>query len=234
MKSCSKCGTTKDINLFVRSTSSSTGWGAHCLECDRERVRARRNNPEERARNRVYALAYRQGNLDKSRALDLIAKRDRQKWLNTFKCAPCADCGKKYPPCCMDFDHIGKKTKGIGQLLSSSTSRILTELGKCELVCACCHRVRTKSKLWGDTSNRRRRKHYQKINALKAEPCVDCGVIFPPEAMDFDHVRGNKVMTVSQLRDASWRQTLLEMDKCELVCACCHRVRTQLRTQKSA
>jgi hypothetical protein len=62
--------------------------------------------------------------------------------------------------------------------------------------------------------------------------CADCGQWFPPCAMDFDHVRGVKVRTVSQLiPNSSLEKLLLEIDKCELVCACCHRIRTAKRRQ---
>jgi len=46
----------------------------------------------------------------------------------------------------MDFDHVkGKKTTEISTLMRSgySLERIKKEVAKCEVVCACCHRVRT-------------------------------------------------------------------------------------------
>lgn len=66
-----------------------------------------------------------------------------------IKDKPCADCGKKFPPCAMDFDHIsGEKVMNIAQLSRlSSPASLLTELKKCELVCATCHRIRTASRL---------------------------------------------------------------------------------------
>lgn len=37
---------------------------------------------------------------------------------------------------------------------------------------------------------RRRRidRHQQLITELKSQPCADCGQVFPPYAMDFDHL----------------------------------------------
>jgi hypothetical protein len=57
----------------------------------------------------------------------------------------CLDCGKWFQPCQMDFDHIDstKKTANVARLIGSSTEELLGELGKCHLVCANCHRVRT-------------------------------------------------------------------------------------------
>jgi hypothetical protein len=71
-------------------------------------------------------------------------KRCRE-FLDKLKAAPCMDCGKKYPPCAMDFDHqpTFKKLCAIGQLFNSPRKLLLEELKKCELVCANCHRIRT-------------------------------------------------------------------------------------------
>lgn len=57
---------------------------------------------------------------------------------------------------------------------------------------------------------------------------MDCGGKFPPVAMDFDHVRGTKVRGIGRGRFT--REALLaEMAKCDIVCAVCHRLRTQRR-----
>ena len=61
------------------------------------------------------------------------------------------------------------------------------------------------------------------IDKLKSGPCTDCGKIFPPECMDFDHVRGQKLGNISKM---SLKRALEEVWKCELVCATCHRQRT--------
>lgn len=59
-------------------------------------------------------------------------------------------------------------------------------------------------------------------------PCMDCGGIFPPCAMDFDHVRGVKRFNVGLAKNL--RQLHEEIEKCELVCATCHRIRTFTRS----
>jgi hypothetical protein len=58
---------------------------------------------------------------------------------------PCADCGVEYPYFVMDFDHVeGEKAMIVSDLVNfGSTSRLLTELAKCEVVCSNCHRFRT-------------------------------------------------------------------------------------------
>lgn len=67
------------------------------------------------------------------------------------------------------------------------------------------------------------------IGGYKARPCMDCGGRFPPEAMDFDHVRGEKLFSVGQAGSRSLQDIFDEMEKCGLVCANCHRVRTRKR-----
>jgi hypothetical protein len=80
--------------------------------------------------------------------------------------------------------------------------------------------------------NRRARAAVRELVAeLKRQPCTDCGGRFPPFLMDFDHVRGTKLGIISRMSTArmSWTKTLAEIEKCEVVCANCHRRRTHLR-----
>ena len=234
MKTCTRCGFPKPIEEFVKNPLTKSGRGAHCLGCDRVRVSERRSDPKVRAENRKLALEYRVNNLEVVLLRDRQAKRNRQTWLNSLKAGPCSDCFNTYPPCCMDFDHVaGTKTKGVGQLLGCSKEIVLSEIAKCELVCSCCHRIRTHNQVPASV-NPRKMEFYRKIALLKQEPCMDCGFKFPPVAMDFDHVRGVKVATVSQMNSFSWSRVILELDKCDLVCANCHRIRTQSRGVKVA
>lgn len=61
--------------------------------------------------------------------------------------------------------------------------------------------------------------------------CADCGTSQSAHAMDFDHVRGVKRDAVANLVrvPVSLRTLKEEIAKCELVCANCHRGRTQSR-----
>jgi hypothetical protein len=62
-------------------------------------------------------------------------------------------------------------------------------------------------------------------------PCVDCGNSYPHYIMDFDHTRGIKKAKMSELITSSWRTFFEELDKCDIVCANCHKVRTYDRSQ---
>lgn len=63
---------------------------------------------------------------------------------------------------------------------------------------------------------------YQRLN-----PCVDCGNN-DPIVLEFDHlIQEEKTINVSlMLRDYKWEKIKQEIDKCEVVCANCHRIRT--------
>jgi hypothetical protein len=69
------------------------------------------------------------------------------------------------------------------------------------------------------------------IQDLKSNiPCHDCGNIYEPYCMDYDHVPGNgeKVKAVSRLvRNNAPKEVILsEISKCDLVCCLCHNKRT--------
>jgi len=73
-------------------------------------------------------------------------RRDRE-WFISLKNKPCVDCGRSFPACCMDFDHIdGNKQFSVGKGLFGSKTKLLIEISKCELVCANCHRIRTEQR----------------------------------------------------------------------------------------
>lgn len=64
--------------------------------------------------------------------------------IDAAKSGPCMDCGKLFPSVCMDFDHVrGIKWKSVGHMLMNSERALRSEIHKCELVCANCHRLRT-------------------------------------------------------------------------------------------
>lgn len=59
------------------------------------------------------------------------------------KSRPCADCNVSYPPVVMDFHHVrGVKKYNISKFGSRSTSSLLREMAKCDILCANCHRIR--------------------------------------------------------------------------------------------
>jgi|ERR1035437_1279886 hypothetical protein len=74
---------------------------------------------------------------------------------------------------------------------------------------------------------------HDRVNEIKlASGCVDCGYREHAVALDFDHLNGDeKISSVADLANdrCGWDKIQTEIDKCEVVCANCHRVRTALR-----
>lgn len=67
-------------------------------------------------------------------------------------------------------------------------------------------------------------------NIKENTPCTDCGVKYEYYVMDFDHLRDkesdiNFLMATGRIAAAR-----KEIEKCELVCANCHRIRTHERS----
>jgi hypothetical protein len=61
---------------------------------------------------------------------------------------------------------------------------------------------------------------------LLAHPCVDC-LESNPVVLEFDHLDpSNKLYNISNMMSNSWAKIKIEIDKCEVVCANCHRKRT--------
>lgn len=58
---------------------------------------------------------------------------------------PCMDCGKKYPPYVMDFDHRENEKKEllVSKVGAYGMPALLREIQKCDVVCSNCHRIRT-------------------------------------------------------------------------------------------
>lgn len=93
-----------------------------------------------------------EGQKEKYHARGRSTKTKRRTIVNSYKDKPCMDCGVKYPPFVMDFDHRdpSKKVAGINELIKTGTmDQVIDEIEKCDVVCSNCHRVRTwKSGLW--------------------------------------------------------------------------------------
>jgi hypothetical protein len=66
------------------------------------------------------------------------------------------------------------------------------------------------------------------IEYFKGHPCVECGEA-DPVVLEFDHLRDKAFAIGPSLSRRSWQSILDEIEKCEVVCANCHRGRTARR-----
>lgn len=84
-------------------------------------------------------------------------------------------------------------------------------------------------KLYKDKNIKRKKMLLEFVNSLKNQPCMDCGIQYPSYVMDFDHRNPKeKISTISRIIRDMWskKRILLEIEKCDLICANCHRIRT--------
>lgn len=130
---CPRCGTYQPLMEFHWRNRRRGTRQSICRACRKEVSRDwyMRLGDDQRARVKVLKDA---------------ARARNAKLVNGLKDNPCTDCGVKYPPYVMDFDHVrGEKLGDIGDMVGRGTSvaNILAEIAKCELVCSNCHRERT-------------------------------------------------------------------------------------------
>ena len=131
---CYRCGETRLIAMFyvaieakraAQRPSGVVGGRFHCRLCQREINNARR--------------------------------QPRQDYVDAVKLANgCADCGLRSPhPEIYDFDHLPgfDKVAGVSAFLTKGTfDDLVAEVAKCDVVCANCHRIRTRSRYYQPTS----------------------------------------------------------------------------------
>lgn len=74
-------------------------------------------------------------------------------------------------------------------------------------------------------------RNYTIVHKIKDVPCSDCKIKYPHWIMQFDHIHSsNKEADISDLVTyASVEILLIEIAKCEVVCANCHANRTYMR-----
>jgi hypothetical protein len=70
------------------------------------------------------------------------------------------------------------------------------------------------------------------VDFLSERCCVECGEL-DPLVLEFDHLEDKKFDIARGRRSRSWQAVLEEIDKCDVVCANCHRRRTALRARSA-
>ena len=235
-KRCTKCQDVKPFEAFAVEAGRHDGRHVWCKDCRRvynekvdwsesyQRRKAKFGGYDKRYKETFQAATKRHHERNRQ-----IARQAREK--------ACADCGKRFPWHVMDFDHVsGEKTSSVSDLIySAGPARLLREIEKCEVVCANCHRLRTQGRAEGFIENpcyrtKRSRQRLLFLRSIKeGEVCEDCKKAFPPCVLDFDHVRGEKLFSIGTATARSLSSLMEELQKCEIVCANCHRVRTFVR-----
>jgi hypothetical protein len=155
-KKCAHCEEFKELTEFYKSKLYKDGFRSWCkLCCSKQNAQYRKDHPDRMNKFRDKFNKQRP-NYQKEYYQKIGKKRETSKRLQnrnflwSLKDKPCADCGIKYHPIVMDFDHLPqfKKNHEISRLAKTGDKEaILAEIAKCELVCANCHRMRTLGRL---------------------------------------------------------------------------------------
>jgi len=133
VKTCSRCGEIKPLDQFppVRR-SEPDRLQTWCRACFKEANDRNYRPYYDRERERILAR--------------ITAHRDaiHQQLIEYLLAHPCVDCGET-DIVVLEFDHVGEKLDDVSTLANGGRSweRIKTEIEKCEVRCANCHRKKT-------------------------------------------------------------------------------------------
>lgn len=122
-----------------------------------------------------------------------------------------------------------KETKSLSEFYKLSRSK-----DGLQPICKTCDIAQTKAryrknkKYYIDATKANRQRTIDFLNKVKSNPCADCGNVYHPVCMDFDHL-DNKGANISQMKYYSIAKISEEVAKCDLVCSNCHRLRTLKR-----
>jgi hypothetical protein len=226
LKTCGRCRRTQPVESFNRHpVRDRQHW---CRECFKAYFRQRGSRHREQVAT------------SKRKRRAAARRHIRAVLANT----QCMDCGEAEPEL-LDFDHVrGKKRTELSVLVCAGYPRRVLdeEMAKCEIVCASCHRKRTgiRQRSWRAVASeggdppvglrpRQARNLLIVLQALRMTGCIDCGEC-DVLALEFDHLRDKRFnvprgiyaeFSVARMRE--------EIGKCEVVCANCHRRRTNAR-----
>lgn len=126
-KRCSTCGETKALEDFNRLARAADGRQYSCRDCNR---RYHQEN-KERHNAQIHARSRR-------------VRAEIAEWVRRYLVEhPCVDCGEP-DPVVLEFDHLRDKVRNVSAAISCGSLRnVESEIAKCEVVCANCHRRRT-------------------------------------------------------------------------------------------
>lgn len=229
LKTCAKCALPKPLEQFVKDNRRPDGHGYRCLVCAALSKVEHSSTPGAKAKKAVVDRQYRADNHCKIALQKAQRRQDGMNIINSYKDKPCQDCNILYPTYCMELDHVsGDKVLNVSSMKLMSRIKLVAEIGKCEVVCAICHRIRTANRR-PTSKDKRLLAHRAMINDYKSKPCCDCHKCYLSVAMDLDHVVGEKLLEISNMGHYPRWKVIEELSKCEVVCANCHRIRTESR-----
>lgn len=175
-------------------------------------------------------MAYYVGNRNKTKTYEARFIIKMAKWLKLIELhgSRCTECSEDLyqSPWSAQFHHIGNKNNEIGMLSGGSFERMKSEAIGCKMVCENCHRRIHEEIDLGKKPN------VNKILFLtykNTTSCTKCGYDKNYKSLDFHH-ESSKSYEISDLVGKSSQfisnnieAIKLELDKCIVICANCHR-----------
>lgn len=131
-KMCITCSKTKLLTDFTKNKRRKDGYQSYCRKCSSDK-------------NKAYYKTNRTDRQQKIRARDarVFADNCQRLWL-FLKVHPCVACGEA-DPLVLEFDHRGDKVKTVSAMVIEGLrwATVETEIAKCDVRCANCHRRKT-------------------------------------------------------------------------------------------
>lgn len=135
-KPCSICKKIKLLSEYNKNCKKKDGLQDTCKDCNKERSAAyyKRNTESHKQITKDQKIAQR-------------ARNTQYLWDYLLK-HPCLDCGET-DPIVLEFDHVKDKIGAVGRLAADgcAISTLESEIKKCEIRCANCHRRKTAKQL---------------------------------------------------------------------------------------
>jgi hypothetical protein len=129
-KVCGRCKIPKPRESFKTNVRRSDGLQTDCIECRKE------YNKAWYGKNKGVVK-------ERSKRINRVLRKDnRRRLLQYLSEHPCVDCPET-DPVVLEFDHLRDKKFQVSQMMNRSWRLIETEIAKCEVRCANCHRRRT-------------------------------------------------------------------------------------------
>ncbi len=142
MKVCSKCGKRKCLSSFNWSNEKKGYKRGECKKCALSIVSDwwKKTSPEKRKEQYKQSVIYQSKRADRNSS-----------WLAGYlKVHPCTKCGESRI-LTLELHHINPENKSykVSDLVSKGCSLklIIVEIGKCDVLCANCHRIETAHQL---------------------------------------------------------------------------------------
>jgi hypothetical protein len=203
-KLCRRCNTIKDITAFKKYKKRISLKCIQCLE----------------KQEKIFQINDSRSNYTKKLREYYISKKK--------ELGPCIDCGIKDFRV-LTFDHVIGIKKG-NVCKSGSINSMNIEIEKCVIRCTICH---AKKDIKYKTTNRIILRNREYVNNVKSEigGCEKCGWFEDSmyQCLEFDHInREDKLMNISEmcLRRFSLGKIQKEIEKCQLLCGNCHKIKT--------